>query len=180
MTTSSSAADKIRAAIRDIPDYPKPGIVFKDITTVLQRGDLLQQAIDLMAAPYVSGLSRPDIVLGVEARGFIFAGAVAARLGAGFVPVRKAGKLPWKTRKVSYALEYGEDTLEIHMDAIPEKAKILIVDDLLATGGTVGAVVQLIEATGAKLLGASFLIELEFLKGRNKLSPLSIHSVIRF
>ncbi len=172
--------DVLRKAIRDIPDYPKPGIVFKDITTVLQKPDLFRQAVEHMAEPYLKLKEKVDMVLGIEARGFIFAGALAVRLGAGLVPVRKAGKLPWKTHQVSYALEYGEDTLEMHMDALPEKARVLVVDDLLATGGTVEAVLKLIQAAGGTALGASFLVELEFLQGRNKLSPLPVHSVVRY
>lgn len=171
--------EALRNAIRDIPDYPKPGIVFKDITTVLQKPRLFSAAIDLMSKPFAELADPVDIVVGIEARGFIFGGAIADRLRTGFVPVRKAGKLPWKTHAVSYALEYGEDTLEMHMDALPQGARILIVDDLLATGGTVGAVIKLADTANARIVGAAFLLELEFLKGRDKLSPHYVHSVLK-
>lgn len=166
-------------AIRDIPDYPKPGIVFKDITTVLQNPELFRTAVGLMTEP-LEEFAPVDAVLAIEARGFIFGGAIAERLNAGFVPIRKAGKLPWKTRSVSYALEYGEDTLEMHMDGIGEGDRVVIVDDLLATGGTVEAAIKLAQAAGAEVVSTSFLIELEFLSGRNKLAPHPVNSVIKF
>lgn len=170
--------EQLRSAIRDVPDYPKPGIVFKDITTVLQNPELYRASIELMAEPY---RDRENLyIAGVEARGFIFGGAIADRLGAGFVPVRKAGKLPWKTHSVSYSLEYGEDTLQIHVDALPEQAEVVIVDDLLATGGTVGATIELLETAGARVIGAAFLVELGFLEGRKKLGGAEVHSVLKF
>lgn len=170
--------EQLRSAIRDIPDYPKPGIVFKDISTILNNPELYRTSIALMAEPYQG---RENLyIAGVEARGFIFGAAMADRLGAAFVPVRKAGKLPWKTRSVSYALEYGEDTLEIHVDAIPEGADVVIVDDLLATGGTVGAVLELLETSKVNVIGVSFLVELEFLEGRKKLGGAQVHSVLKF
>lgn len=171
--------EQLRTAIRDVPDYPKPGIVFKDISTILQDPELYRASVALMAQPY-EDKGKNLYIAGVEARGFIFGGAMADRLGAGFVPVRKAGKLPWKTHSVSYALEYGEDTLEIHVDAIPEGANVVIVDDLLATGGTVGATIELLETAGARVVGAAFLVELEFLEGRKKLGAAEIHSVLKF
>lgn len=171
-------AETLRAAIRDVADYPKSGIVFKDITPLLADPGLLRTSIDLLVAT-VRG-RHIDKVVGIDARGFIFAAAVADRIGAGFVPVRKKGKLPWKTRQTSYSLEYGESVVEIHEDAVHAGESILLVDDLLATGGTSGAAARLIADLGATLVGMSFLIELEFLHGREKLQPHQIDSIIRF
>jgi adenine phosphoribosyltransferase len=154
----------LRAALRAIPDYPKPGILFQDITPVLGHARLFPDVVDAMAAPYAG---RPVThVLGIEARGFILGGAVAVRLGAGFVPARKPGKLPWRALRQTYALEYGTDALDMHEDALPAGARVLIVDDVLATGGTAAAAVALVRQTGAALEGCSFLLEIAALRGR--------------
>jgi len=153
--------------IRDIPDWPQEGVVFKDITPLLGSPEAFTASIDTLADAYVdAGVTK---VMGAEARGFIFGGALAYRLGAGFVPARKPGKLPWKTTAISYDLEYGTDTLEVHADAIGPDDVVLIVDDVLATGGTAGAKSKLVLETGAKVAGFAFLIELDFLSGRDKL-----------
>ncbi|MDR3685568.1 MAG: adenine phosphoribosyltransferase [Coriobacteriia bacterium] len=153
--------------IRDIPDWPKEGIMFKDITPLLADPDAFKATIDTLADAYAeAGVTK---VMGAEARGFIFGGALAYRLGAGFVPARKPGKLPWTTTSVSYELEYGTDTLEVHSDAFGPDDVVLIVDDVLATGGTAGAKAELVNATGAKVAGFAFLIELDFFNGRKKL-----------
>ncbi len=175
---SQNTINAIRNAVRDVPDFPKPGIVFKDITPVLQKPDLLRGAVTLMAQPFE--VEAIDLVLGIEARGFIFGSAMANYLHAGFVPVRKSGKLPWRTKSVSYALEYGQDTLQIHTDAVPEGARVLIVDDLLATGGTAGAVIKLVEECRGHVSALAVMVELEFLKGRSRLSPHRVHSVIQY
>jgi len=164
--------------IRSIPDFPKPGILFRDITTLIQDKVAFRQAVDAIVAKFKK--KKVDLVVAVEARGFIFGGAVAYRLGAGFVPVRKKGKLPWKTKSVTYELEYGTDTLEIHQDAVPEGARVLIVDDLLATGGTVKAVTNLLESLGAKIVGIAFVIELFDLNGRQKLAKYPVVSLVKF
>jgi adenine phosphoribosyltransferase len=162
--------------IRDIPNFPKPGIVFKDITPVLKDPKALSYSAARMAEPYKG--EGVQMVCGAEARGFIFGPLVAERLGVGFVPVRKPGKLPFKTHAVTYELEYGSDTLEIHQDAVDPGIKILMVDDVLATGGTMRACCNLIEELGGVVSGCAFLIELEFLNGRQKLSKYRVHSVI--
>lgn len=170
--------DTLRNAIRDVIDFPRPGIVFKDITPILADAALFRRAIGLLCEN--AGARRIDKVVGIEARGFIFASAVADRLGAGFVPVRKKGKLPWKTRQTSYTLEYGEAVVEIHEDAVRPGETVLLIDDLLATGGTAAAAVKLLEELGADLVGISFLIELAFLGGRSKLGSHQIHSILNF
>ena len=168
----------LKRAFRDVPDFPKKGIVFKDITPILQDGKLLKRAMDTLAEHYRGkGITK---VLGAEARGFIFAPVVAYLLGAGFVPVRKPGKLPHKTRALSYELEYGTDRLEIHEDAILEGEKVLCLDDLLATGGTMKACCGLVEGLGGKVVGCGFLIELGFLSGREKLNGYDVFSAIRY
>ncbi|MFT6793689.1 MAG: adenine phosphoribosyltransferase [Rubritalea sp.] len=159
--------ERLKSAIRDIPDFPKPGILFKDISPILSDPDLLQHSIDLLVAT-VEG-EKIDKVVGIDARGFIFAAPVALALKVGFVPVRKEGKLPWKTFGESYTLEYGENTVEIHQDAIAPGDKVLLIDDLLATGGTASAAVKLINKLGADLVRVSFLIELNGLSGRDKI-----------
>lgn len=174
----NDAAAAIRAAIRDVVDFPKPGIVFKDITPVLADAVLFREAVSLLCA--TAGGRAIDKVVGVDARGFIFAAAVADRLGAGFVPVRKKGKLPWKTRQTAYALEYGEAIVELHEDAVKPGETVLLVDDLLATGGTAAAAVRLLDELGAKLVGISVLIELGFLSGRAKLAPHPVHSILHY
>jgi len=168
----------LKAAIRDVPDFPKPGIVFKDITTLLQEPVLLRRALDLMTV--MCGDLPVDKVVAIESRGFILGGALADRLGAGFVPVRKPGKLPWKSRSATYELEYGTDTLEMHEDAVGPADRVLVVDDVIATGGTARAVADLTEALGASVSGFAFLVELGFLKGRERLPGREVRSLIRF
>lgn len=168
----------LKEAIRDIPNFPKEGIIFKDITTLLKEPHLLKTVIDRLAEPYRD--QKVDYVVGIESRGFILGTPLATELSAGFVPVRKKGKLPGETRSVTYDLEYGTDTVEIHTDALTEGSKIVICDDLLATGGTCAATVELVKDCGADIQGISFLIELEFLKGIEKLSEETIHSLIKY
>ena len=166
----------LESYIRDIPDFPKQGIVFKDITPLLASPEGYRQAIDTIAEEFAdAGITK---VLGAEARGFIFGGALAYKLGAGFVPARKPGKLPWQTAKAEYALEYGIDSLEMHLDAISSDDVVLIVDDVLATGGTAAAKTQLVETTGAEIAGLAFLIELDFLEGRRRIAERKIVSLI--
>jgi adenine phosphoribosyltransferase len=169
---------ELKDAIRDVPDFPKKGILFKDITTLLKEGDKLRKAVDALCEQYKN--VKVDKVLGVEARGFIFAPMVAYKLGAGFVPVRKPGKLPSKTKAVTYDLEYGTDTLEIHEDAIGKGDKVLIIDDLLATGGTAAGVVKMVRELGGEILGVGFLIELTFLNGKEKLRGVDVFSLIQY
>lgn len=164
--------------IRDVPDFPKAGIIFKDITTLLQKPAAFKQAIDTLLKKYKG--TKIDYVVAVESRGFIFGSVLAYKLGVGFVPVRKKGKLPYKTRSVTYDLEYGTDTLEIHEDAIPPQSRVLIVDDLLATGGTVQGVVKLVNDFKAKVVGVAFLVELTFLKGKEKLKNVPVYSIIQY
>ncbi len=164
--------------IRDIPDWPKPGILFRDITPLLANPQALHAAVEAMCAPYQDGGIAH--VAAVEARGFIFGTAVAAQLNAGFVPIRKKGKLPFATESITYDLEYGTDTLEIHRDAVPAGAKVLMVDDLLATGGTMKAACDLIEKVKGQIVGITCLIELTELKGRRRLDPHDIHTVIAY
>ena len=168
----------LRGAIRDVPDFPKPGIVFKDITTLLRDEALFRRALDLMSV--MCGDLAVDKVVAIESRGFILGGALALRLGAGFVPVRKPGKLPWKARRASYQLEYGSDSLEIHEDALKPGERALVVDDVIATGGTACAVLELIGSLGATVASFAFLIELGFLDGRAKLAGSEIRSLIRY
>jgi adenine phosphoribosyltransferase len=168
----------LRAAIRDVVDFPKPGIVFKDITPVLADGKLFRESISLLCE--TTGGVKIDKVVGIDARGFIFAAAVADRLGAGFVPVRKKGKLPWKTRQTAYSLEYGESIVELHEDAVKPGESVLLVDDLLATGGTAAAAVKLLDELGAHIVGISVLIELGFLQGRSKLVPHPVSAIISY
>jgi len=164
--------------IRDIPDFPEKGIVFKDITTLLIDSEAFSKVIDKMADTYKG--KGIDKVVGIESRGFIFGGMLSYILGAGFVPARKAGKLPYKTIRESYSLEYGESIIELHEDSINKGDKILLVDDLLATGGTAEAVVKLIKRLGGEISGIEFLIELDFLNGREKLIGENINSVIHY
>ncbi len=168
----------IQKLIRDIPDFPKPGIMFKDITPLLVNGPAFHKAIDMMAEHYKH--QHIDQVVCVEARGFILGAPLAYKLGAGIVPVRKPGKLPHDTFQATYELEYGTDTLEIHKDAIPVGGRVLIADDVLATGGTVGGVLKLIEQLQGTVVGIAFLIELGFLKGREKIKGHDVFSLIRY
>ena len=170
--------EQLKSLIREVPDFPKPGINFYDITTLLKDADGFRQTIDALTEPYAG--KQIDTVIGIEARGFIFAPALAYHLGAGFVPVRKPKKLPAEKTAVSYALEYGEDTLEIHTDAIGAGQRVLIADDLLATGGTAKAVVDLVEGLGGIVVGLAFVVELEFLPGRAKLTGYDIHSLLKY
>ena len=170
--------DHLKAKIRSVPDFPKPGILFYDVTTLLQDKEGFRAAIDSMALPFMD--QGVDLVVGIESRGFIFGAAVADRIGAGFSPVRKPGKLPAKTTQVSYALEYGTDCLECHEDAVANGQRVLIVDDLLATGGTASATSQLVKRLGGEVYALAFLIELTFLPGRQTLEGERLHVVLQY
>ena len=170
--------DNLKSLIREVPDFPKPGILFYDITTLLKDKAGLRGVIDALCAHYNE--RQVDMVLGIEARGFIFAPALAYALGAGFVPVRKPKKLPSETLRVSYDLEYGTDSLEMHKDAVVPGSSVLIVDDLLATGGTAAAVARLVEQAGGKVAGLGFAIELTFLNGRAKLPGYDVFSLLKY
>jgi adenine phosphoribosyltransferase len=172
------SAAELRSRIRDIPDFPKPGIVFKDITPLLLDPAALDEAVSALA-----DWARPreiDLVMAAEARGFILGAALARELGAGFVPARKPGKLPYDTVSAEYILEYGVDALEMHADALADGARVLVHDDLLATGGTARALAQLAEAAGAQIVGCAFLVELAFLGGRAKLGDYDVHALISY
>ena len=168
----------LSALIRDIPDFPQKGIVFKDITPLLRDPAALNLAVELLTRPFRN--ERVDLVAGAESRGFIFGAAVARSLSAGFIPIRKPGKLPADVHTAGYQLEYGEDSIEIHADAIEQGQRVLMVDDLLATGGTMRACCELVEGLGGTITGIAFLLELAFLKGRERLGQRHIHTVIRF
>jgi adenine phosphoribosyltransferase len=170
--------DELKKIIRDIPDFPRKGIIFKDITTLLSDGRNFHRMVDLIAHRYVG--QHIDKIVGVEARGFVLGSALAYKLGAGITLVRKPGKLPYRTRKVSYDLEYGTDSLEIHEDAFKPGDRVIIADDLLATGGTVAAVVKLVEGLGAEIVECAFMTELEFLHGREKLPAGRVFSLLKF
>lgn len=170
--------DNLKALIREVPDFPKPGINFYDITTLLKDKDGFKQTIDLLAKQYQE--HHPDVVLGIEARGFIFAPAIAYALGAGFVPVRKPKKLPSLIERVEYDLEYGTDTLEIHRDAIQPGQRVLVIDDVLATGGTAAAVARLIEMLQGEVIGLGFVLELDFLHGRDRLNGYDVFSILKY
>jgi adenine phosphoribosyltransferase len=175
---ASLNTDQLKKLIREIPDFPKPGILFYDITTLLKDKTGFATLIDKLSEYYIS--KNVDLVLGMEARGFIFAPVLAYRLNAGFVPVRKPGKLPAATAKYDYALEYGTNTLEIHKDAIQPGQRVLIVDDLLATGGTAEATAKLAASMGAGIVGLGFVVELDFLKGREKLKDYDVMSLLHY
>jgi len=172
------SVDDLRAKIREVPDFPKPGILFYDITTLLKDPGAFRESIDLLSAPFLD--RRIDVVVGMESRGFIFSAPMALGLKAGFVPVRKLGKLPAETLSVEYNLEYGTNTLEIHRDAISPGQQVLVVDDLLATGGTVNGTIDLVRRLGGEVAGLAFLVELTFLNGRDRLRGYEIHSVISY
>lgn len=172
------AEHNFEALIRNVPDFPIPGVQFKDITTLLRNGPAFQTVVDQLAAPYKD--QAVDIVAGVESRGFIFSAPVAYQLGAGLVPIRKPGKLPAATIQVDYALEYGTNTLQMHADAFPRGARVLLVDDLLATGGTIRAAVELVTQLDAEIVGLAFVIELAFLNGRAELGNLPITSLVQY
>jgi adenine phosphoribosyltransferase len=178
MTDSAEALPRIATAIRNVPDFPKPGIQFKDITPVLADPGLFAASIRLLAADHEPG--TVDAVVGIDARGFIFGGALALKLGCGFVPIRKKGKLPWETLEESYDLEYGSNTIAMHRDALRPGARVMLVDDVLATGGTAAAAVGLLRKAGAHILEIAFVIELGFLKGRDKLKGLPVRSLVVF
>ncbi len=168
----------LKTAIRDVPDFPKKGILFKDITTLLENGELFQKVIDELADHYKS--KKIEKVIGIESRGFIFGAALAYKLKAGVIPIRKKGKLPYKTISATYALEYGSDTLEMHEDAVKKGTRVLIVDDLLATGGTARATCDLVSQLGGQVHAVACLIELVSLKGRDKLAGQQLHSVLQY
>jgi len=170
--------EELKQKIRDIPDFPKKGILFKDITTLLSDAEAFSRAVNLIAERYRD--KKIDSIVCIEARGFIFGGALSYRLGTGLIPVRKAGKLPYKTYKATYELEYGTDTLEIHQDAIQPGQRVLIIDDLLATGGTTNAVANLVRQLEGEVVELAFLIELTFLEGRKKLIDYEVFSLIKF
>jgi adenine phosphoribosyltransferase len=170
--------DALRAKIRDVPDFPEPGIVFKDIMPLLADPASLMEATDLLAE--WAEPRKPDVILGAEARGFILGAAMAYKLGCGFVAARRPGKLPWKTVSSSYALEYGENSLELHADAITDGQRVLVHDDVLATGGTARAICDLATQLGGEIVGVSFVIELDFLDGRKQLEGYDVQSLIRY
>lgn len=175
---SSNDLQQLRDAVRDVPDFPKPGILFKDITPILGDGALFRIAVDaLVAAARESGAEK---IAGIDARGFILGGAVAHALGLGFVPIRKKGKLPWQCESVAYALEYGESAVEVHVDAVARGQRVVLVDDLLATGGTAAAAIQLLTQIGANVCDVLFLIELGFLNGREKLGDAPMRALLKY
>jgi adenine phosphoribosyltransferase len=175
---ATRTVDDLKALIRDVPDFPKPGIVFKDIMPLLADADALRLTVDLVA-DWVEP-RRPDLILGAEARGFITGGALACRLGCGFVAARKPGKLPWRTVSAKYALEYGYDVLELHADAIGPGQRVLVHDDVLATGGTAKAKCELVEQLGGEVVGLAFIISLDFLDGRNRLEGYDVFSLVSY
>jgi adenine phosphoribosyltransferase len=174
----SSVIETLRTTIRDVPDFPKAGIIFKDITTILKEGPLFRSSVDLFLQECRD--KQIDKVVGIDARGFLFGSAVAYELGIGFVPLRKKGRLPYKTESAAYTLEYGEAEMELHIDAIENGERVVLIDDLLATGGTSASAVTLIKKVGGDLVAAIFLIELEFLHGRKKLAPTPVVSFLKY
>jgi len=178
MAPSDAPKVDLRSLIRDIPDFPKPGILFRDVTPLLGNGPALRACIAQMCgrlAPY-----KPQAIAGIESRGFIFGTSVAVELGIGFVPIRKPGKLPWKTRREQYALEYGTDAIEVHEDAVAPGTRVALIDDLLATGGTAGAAIKLLQGLGGQVVVAEFVIELAFLKGRAALGSVPTEVLITY
>ena len=176
--SSTQNADDLRLGIRDVPDFPKPGVIFKDITPLLANGSLFPQACEQMAMPFKN--AGVTLIAAIESRGFLLGGPVAQTLGAGIIPIRKVGKLPFTTRRVTYQLEYGTDALEVHIDACAKDANVLIVDDVLATGGTAAAACELIESVGGRVVGCSFLIALSFLNGSSRLTGRRVDSVLTY
>ena len=170
--------DQLKALVRDVPDFPEPGIIFKDLMPLIGNADAFRSTIVQLAE--WAKPRNPDIILGAEARGFIFGGALAYELGCGFVPARKPGKLPWKTVRETYELEYGTDSLEVHADAFANGARVIVLDDVLATGGTARAKVDLVEQLGGVVVGALFVIELTFLDGRERLAGTDVHALIAY
>jgi adenine phosphoribosyltransferase len=177
-SSSSRIAEELRRGVRDVPDFPKAGITFKDITPLLANGALFRQACEQMATPFMN--AGVTLVAAIESRGFLLGGPVAQALGAGIIPIRKVGKLPYTTRRVTYQLEYGTDALEVHIDACATGANVLIIDDVLATGGTAAAACELIEAVDGRVVGCSFLIALGFLNGASRLSGRRLESVLTY
>lgn len=169
---------QIRDKIRDVPDFPKPGILFKDITPLLQDHEVFAKVVDTLAKRYAA--KKVDAVAGIESRGFLFGAALAYRLGVGLVPVRKSGKLPYKTVQTSYDLEYGSATVEMHIDAVSKNGRVVVIDDLLATGGTASAACELVEKVGGKVIECAFVVELAFLNGRDKLKGREIFSLVEY
>src|SRR5262245_3527820 len=178
MSQTPVTAAEIEAAIRNIPDFPKPGIQFKDITPVLANPRLFSGSIDLLTNDFKPG--SVDAVVGIDARGFIFAAAAAVKLGAGFIPIRNKGKLPYQTHEQAYDLEYGTNTVAVHVDALKPGSRVLLLDDLLATGGTAAAAATLVQRLGAQILEVAFLIELRFLSGRQKLTQFPVRSIVAY
>jgi adenine phosphoribosyltransferase len=168
----------LRSRVRDIPDFPKPGILFRDLTPLMGDGIAMRAAIDLLAEAVVR--HRPELIVAIESRGFIFGAPVAASLGVGFVPVRKPGKLPHTTRRRDYDLEYGTDALEMHADALVQGARVVILDDLLATGGTAAATIALVREIGGQVVGAAFVVELELLRGRNRFATVPVDALLTY
>ncbi|MEX2212020.1 MAG: adenine phosphoribosyltransferase [Gaiellaceae bacterium] len=175
---ATRSIDDLKGLIRDVPDFPKPGIVFKDIMPLLADADALRETVDQLAE--WAEPRRPDLILGAEARGFITGGALACRLGCGFVAARKPGKLPWRTVSAKYALEYGYDVLELHADAIHAGQRVIVHDDVLATGGTARAKCELVEQLGGEVVGVAFIISLDFLNGRERLEQYDVFSLISY
>src|SRR6195256_5752189 len=175
---ASEVIERLRTAVRDVPDFPKKGIIFKDITPILKDGGLFRAAVDLFLDRCRG--KKIDKIVGIDARGFVFGSAVAYELGIGFVPLRKKGRLPYKTESAKYSLEYGEAEMELHIDAITQGEQVVLIDDLLATGGTSASSATLIGKVGGKLIEAQFLIELEFLRGREKLAPTPVVSFLKY
>jgi adenine phosphoribosyltransferase len=173
-----TAAIDLRTFIRDVPDFPKPGILFKDVTPLLGNGVALRACIAQLCEKLAP--TKPQAIAGIESRGFIFGASVAAELGIGFVPIRKPGKLPWKKRQESYALEYGADAIEVHEDAVAPGTRVAVLDDLLATGGTAGAAIRLLQGLGAEMVAAAFVIELTFLSGRQALGAIPTTALISY
>jgi adenine phosphoribosyltransferase len=177
-TQFKSAMERLKASIRDVPDFPKPGIVFKDITPILSNGQLFRLAVTIFAERYQR--KSVERIVAIDARGFIFGGALAHYLGVGLTVVRKKGKLPFTSHEQEYELEYGQGVLEMHVDAVEKRQRVVIIDDLLATGGTVGAAAKLVEKCGGEIVELAFLVELGFLKGRERLSKYPIFSIINY
>ena len=178
ISDKSTLVDELRRTIRDVNNFPKPGIVFKDVTPVLLDAKLFARTVQLMAEPYRD--ARITRVVSIESRGFLFGAPIALELGAGLVPIRKPGKLPAATQRIEYALEYGTDALEMHRDAVQPGDRVMVVDDVLATGGTANAAAQLLGGTGAAVVGFSFLIELDFLKGRQRLQGRRVEALLHY